>query len=34
MDSANVIVGLKAKGKARTDESGFVVQLNEVVACL
>lgn len=34
MDSPNVIVGLKAKGKARTDESGFVVQLNEVVACM
>jgi hypothetical protein len=32
MDSPNVIVGLKAKGLARTDESGFVVQLNEVAA--
>jgi hypothetical protein len=32
MDSPNVIVGLKAKGLARTDESGFVVQLKEMVA--
>ena len=32
LDSKGVVVGLKAKGQARTDESGFVVQLNEVVA--
>jgi hypothetical protein len=29
LDPKGVIVGLKAKGKGKKDESGFVVRLNE-----
>ncbi len=34
LDSKGVVVGLKAKGKAKADESGFVVRQKELVACL
>tara|TARA_R110000764_G_scaffold66473_1_gene138549 strand:+ start:43 stop:849 length:807 start_codon:yes stop_codon:yes gene_type:complete len=32
LDSKGVVVGLKAKGQAKTDESGFVVRQKELVA--
>jgi hypothetical protein len=31
LDRKGVVVGLKAKGKARKDTSGFVVQLKEAI---
>ncbi len=32
VDEKGVIVGLKAKGKARKDTSGFVVDVDNVIA--
>ena len=32
LDERGVIVGLKAKGKARKDTSGFVIDVNNAIA--
>ena len=32
LDEPNVVVGLKAKGKARKDTSGFVIHTNNIIA--
>ena len=32
LDERGVIVGLKAKGKARKDTSGFVIDVDNVIA--